>query len=60
MTASASQEPIEIALIADLACPWCLLGLVRLDRGARDASGHPGAAALVAVLPQSRTCRPTA
>jgi predicted DsbA family dithiol-disulfide isomerase len=32
MTATASPEPIEIALIADLACPWCYLGLVRLDQ----------------------------
>jgi predicted DsbA family dithiol-disulfide isomerase len=24
--------PIEVELIADLACPWCYLGLVRLDR----------------------------
>jgi predicted DsbA family dithiol-disulfide isomerase len=24
--------PIEVGLIADLACPWCYLGLVRLDR----------------------------
>ena len=34
MTTSASRAPsgIEIGLIADLACPWCLLGLARLDR----------------------------
>jgi predicted DsbA family dithiol-disulfide isomerase len=25
-------EPIEIDFVADLACPWCFLGLVRLDR----------------------------
>ena len=25
-------EPIEIEFVADLACPWCYLGLVRLDR----------------------------
>ena len=25
-------RPIEVDLIADLACPWCYLGLVRLDR----------------------------
>ena len=24
--------PIEIDFVADLACPWCFLGLVRLDR----------------------------
>jgi predicted DsbA family dithiol-disulfide isomerase len=24
--------PIEIDLVADLACPWCFLGLLRLDR----------------------------
>jgi predicted DsbA family dithiol-disulfide isomerase len=26
------QPPIEVDLIADLACPWCYIGLVRLDR----------------------------
>lgn len=26
------QSPIEVDLIADLACPWCYIGLVRLDR----------------------------
>lgn len=31
--ATASEiAPIEVAMIADLACPWCLIGLVRLDR----------------------------
>jgi predicted DsbA family dithiol-disulfide isomerase len=25
-------QPIEVEFIADLACPWCFLGLVRLDR----------------------------
>jgi predicted DsbA family dithiol-disulfide isomerase len=29
---TASREPIEVALIADFACPWCHLGLARLDR----------------------------
>jgi predicted DsbA family dithiol-disulfide isomerase len=24
--------PIEVEFVADLACPWCFLGLVRLDR----------------------------
>jgi predicted DsbA family dithiol-disulfide isomerase len=32
MTVAADREPIEIALIADLACPWCQLGHVRLER----------------------------
>ena len=33
MTAAGRHRaPIEIALIADLACPWCHLGLARLDR----------------------------
>jgi len=32
MTDTASEAPIEVGLIADLACPWCHLGLVRLDR----------------------------
>jgi predicted DsbA family dithiol-disulfide isomerase len=31
MTTTATR-PIEVGLIADLACPWCHLGLVRLDR----------------------------
>lgn len=26
------RAPIEVDLVADLACPWCYLGLVRLDR----------------------------
>jgi predicted DsbA family dithiol-disulfide isomerase len=26
------QPPIDVDLIADLACPWCYIGLVRLDR----------------------------
>jgi predicted DsbA family dithiol-disulfide isomerase len=30
--AAAEVEPIEIDFVADLACPWCFLGLVRLDR----------------------------
>lgn len=25
-------RPIEVDFVADLACPWCFLGLVRLDR----------------------------
>ena len=29
---AAQVEPIEIDFVADLACPWCYLGLVRLDR----------------------------
>jgi predicted DsbA family dithiol-disulfide isomerase len=28
---SGHQPPIEVDLIADLACPWCYIGLVRLD-----------------------------
>jgi predicted DsbA family dithiol-disulfide isomerase len=32
MAATANQAPIEVGLIADLACPWCHLGLARLDR----------------------------
>lgn len=33
MTAQPSPPPpIEVDLVADLACPWCYLGLVRLDR----------------------------
>jgi len=30
--AEAEPLPIEVGLIADLACPWCYLGLVHLDR----------------------------
>jgi predicted DsbA family dithiol-disulfide isomerase len=26
------ETPIEVDLVADLACPWCYLGLVRLDQ----------------------------
>jgi predicted DsbA family dithiol-disulfide isomerase len=32
MTETATRPPLEVGLIADLACPWCHLGLVRLDR----------------------------
>ena len=32
MAVTATRPPIEVGLIADLACPWCYLGLVRLDR----------------------------
>jgi predicted DsbA family dithiol-disulfide isomerase len=33
MTAHPPQmTPIEVDFVADLACPWCYLGLVRLDR----------------------------
>jgi predicted DsbA family dithiol-disulfide isomerase len=29
---SEQAKPIQIDFVADLACPWCYLGLVRLDR----------------------------
>lgn len=29
---SLEAAPIEVDFVADLACPWCFLGLVRLDR----------------------------
>jgi predicted DsbA family dithiol-disulfide isomerase len=32
MSETATRPPLEVGLIADLACPWCYLGLVRLDR----------------------------
>ena len=32
MTEHPPQAPIEVDFVADLACPWCYLGLVRLDR----------------------------
>ena len=31
-TGAEQQPPIDVDLIADLACPWCYIGLVRLDR----------------------------
>jgi predicted DsbA family dithiol-disulfide isomerase len=31
-TGGGHQPPIDIDLIADLACPWCYIGLVRLER----------------------------
>jgi predicted DsbA family dithiol-disulfide isomerase len=31
-TGGGYQPPIDVDLIADLACPWCYIGLVRLDR----------------------------
>lgn len=31
-TSSEQQPPIDVDLIADLACPWCYIGLARLDR----------------------------
>jgi predicted DsbA family dithiol-disulfide isomerase len=30
--AGQDQPPIDVDLIADLACPWCYIGLIRLDR----------------------------
>jgi predicted DsbA family dithiol-disulfide isomerase len=41
MTESTTSPPIEVALIADLACPWCYLGLVRLDRARAMRSQWP-------------------
>ena len=32
MDCAPDPQPIDIDLIADLACPWCYIGLVRLDR----------------------------
>jgi predicted DsbA family dithiol-disulfide isomerase len=29
---SSEVAPLEVDFVADLACPWCFLGLVRLDR----------------------------
>jgi predicted DsbA family dithiol-disulfide isomerase len=31
-TGGGQQPPIDVDLIADLACPWCYIGLARLDR----------------------------
>ncbi|MGH6900715.1 MAG: DsbA family oxidoreductase [Geminicoccaceae bacterium] len=32
MTEHPQEVPVEVDFVADLACPWCYLGLVRLDR----------------------------
>jgi predicted DsbA family dithiol-disulfide isomerase len=32
MSEHPETAPIEVDFVADLACPWCFLGLVRLDR----------------------------
>jgi predicted DsbA family dithiol-disulfide isomerase len=32
MDCAPDPQPIDVDLIADLACPWCYIGLVRLDR----------------------------
>ena len=37
----AEPLPIEVDYIADLACPWCYLGLVRLDRARAMRPGLP-------------------
>jgi predicted DsbA family dithiol-disulfide isomerase len=39
MEGGQQQEPIDVDFIADLACPWCYVGLVRLDR-ARESRPH--------------------
>ena len=41
MTETSNQVPIEATLIADFACPWCYLGLVRLDRARALRPGLP-------------------
>jgi predicted DsbA family dithiol-disulfide isomerase len=38
---SPETAPIEIDFVADLACPWCFLGLVRLDRARAMRSDSP-------------------
>jgi predicted DsbA family dithiol-disulfide isomerase len=38
---SDQAEPIQIDFVADLACPWCYLGLVRLDRARAMRPDHP-------------------
>ena len=38
---SAQEAPIEVDFVADLACPWCYLGLVRLDRARAMRPGRP-------------------
>jgi predicted DsbA family dithiol-disulfide isomerase len=32
MDRAPDPQPIDVDMIADLACPWCYIGLVRLDR----------------------------
>ena len=40
-TAGGQQAPIDVDLIADLACPWCYIGLARLDRARAMRQGWP-------------------
>lgn len=35
------ETPIEVDFIADLACPWCYLGLIRLDRARETRPDQP-------------------
>ena len=40
-TAVRPEPPIDVAFIADLACPWCYVGLARLDRARAMRPGRP-------------------
>jgi predicted DsbA family dithiol-disulfide isomerase len=40
-TGGEHQPPIDVDYIADLACPWCYIGLVRLDRARAMRPGWP-------------------
>ena len=40
-TGGGHQPPIDVDLIADLACPWCYIGLARLDRARAMRQGWP-------------------
>ena len=41
MDRAPDSQPIDVDLIADLACPWCYIGLVRLDRARAMRPGLP-------------------
>ena len=41
MSEPLGTAPIQVDFVADLACPWCFLGLVRLDRARAMRPGYP-------------------
>jgi len=41
MDCAPDPQPIDVDFIADLACPWCYIGLVRLDRARAMRPGLP-------------------
>jgi predicted DsbA family dithiol-disulfide isomerase len=40
-TGARQEPPIDVDFIADLACPWCYIGLARLDRARAMRPGRP-------------------